>query len=109
MTREEEEEMYNNMELGPAINPAPKRIVAAGDGSTPSAGYTDAVELHTDGTPWIACSPRSPKPGKTWEAEGKQCRVYHPDAIEFESGYYGADSHYKCPNCGDTWWVERDG
>lgn len=93
----------------PAQSYASERGVAATPDSCPSTGSVDAVELHTDGSAWVACSDRSPKYEKTWQTEGKLCRVYHPDARETATGNYGGDSYYNCPNCGRGWWVERDG
>ncbi len=63
------------------------------------------IETHTDGTFWIKCTKDSPKPGKLWN----KVNVYHGDARVTDTGNYGGDDHYKCPNCGDSWWVEYDG
>jgi hypothetical protein len=76
-------------------------------GSTASRGYLAPVETHTDGTLWIKCIGGEPKPGKLWNG----LHVYHGDARITESGTYGygSDDHYRCPHCGDSWWVEYDG
>ena len=65
-----------------------------------------AVETHTDGTVWIKCIAEEPKPGKKWAG----LNVYHGDAKVVDTdGSSGWDEKYKCPHCGDSWWVECDG
>lgn len=58
------------------------------------------LEIHTDGTEWVACRGHKLYP---------KARIYHPNAKYDYSSNNGSDSHYKCPDCGKTWWVEYDG
>lgn len=73
--------------------------------TTPTDTPLEPVEIHTDGSKWIKCSAAEPKGGKLWNG----LRIYHPDAVNDRSSSDGADDHFKCPNCGDSWWVEYDG
>lgn len=61
------------------------------------------IETEPDGTQWAKCIYKDEHP------EIPRHRIYHPNAKEDYTGNYGSDSHYSCPDCGKTWWVERDG